>query len=279
MRAIRVLTALAPLLVPLHLANGSPSCSTPTPPDPMGPALLDVYPPDPVIPIEILALSLHSVAPPLDLGLDATDSGGPRGAPGRLAMVHAKFGSPPDDNFDPLMPMAFDVVFEVMVPGGTALHTTHFASGAGQALQFANVAVGLPQSPAVPLTFDVQRTPGIPSRDPPLFTATLLGTLAVPEPSALALLAAGGTLLAAAAPDRAPRPPDPHAPAAPPIGAWHPRAAKCLFLRDRIDRYGALRYKRRLTRTRGWLGNGAREPARYGPDRRKLIWDSARSMT
>ena len=78
---------------------------------------------------------------------------------------------------------------------GTAQHTAHFEVTPGQPLQFANVNLGGPQSPAFPLGFDLLASGSVDAAEP-LFTMTLSGTFSeaqsVPTaaPRALAVLAA-----------------------------------------------------------------------------------------
>lgn len=87
----------------------------------------------------------------------------------------------------------FDVFFDVSVPGvGVAQHRLHFAIGQGQPLQFSNVVVGSPLSPAFHITFELDRT-GAPDLNIPLFTSE--ATAAVPEPVPLVLLVAAALAL------------------------------------------------------------------------------------
>lgn len=239
MRAIRLLAALAAILGPLPLAHAAPLLFDVTQPEASGPpyptaaVTFDVLqPPDPITPpdpIHTLGVSLFDASyppdpmTPLPMRLLGRDDGAGR-APGRTGMIDAVLGNPPDGSFpahslfdmivavmgvdpSPFQPGsprlgavgagAFDVLFDLRDERSVVSHMLHFAIGAGQPLAFAGIQVDPPQSPSFHLTFALDRTGGVPQN--PLFAATLSGTLAVPEPPALALLAAGGALLPAAA--------------------------------------------------------------------------------
>jgi hypothetical protein len=192
------------------------------PPYPTGPILIDVRipPPDPAIPVEILALSLRSARsgeppePILPITLDAAT-----GRMGQLVKIDFVLGNPPDDSFPassffdvffdlrqhpdsrvapvlgigptPFTPGSsfFDVFFDVTLEGiGTVHHMAHFETL--QPLAFAGRSVTGPQSPAFGTSFTFDRTGGGLNPNNPLFSLTITGNV-VPEPGTLALLGVG----------------------------------------------------------------------------------------
>ncbi len=184
-----------------------------------------IQPPEPVVPVEIIALTLQDVCQPPEpcaptsFDVAATDTGGDVGLFG--GQVNVDWGQPPDDTLPPaglsfellfemnpfsaaspapvmgiipcVMPTAagFELHFETELAGlGVAEHFVHFEPNVGQAVAFSNIQVGALQGAGFPLMFDLTPT-GVVDQTEPLFTMTLSGTLgptqAVPvlTPSAL----------------------------------------------------------------------------------------------
>ena len=168
-------------------------------------------PPEPIVPVEIVTLTLQEVCQPPDpctpvaFHLAATDTGGDVGLFG--GEVNVEWGGPADDGIPPtglsfellfvmnppsaaspapvmgiipcVMPSAagFDLHFEAEIPGlGVSEHVAHFEANPGQAVDFSNVQVGALQSAGFPLTFDLLPTGSVDMSEP-LFTMTLSGTL------------------------------------------------------------------------------------------------------
>jgi hypothetical protein len=202
------------------VASGSPY--------PTSPILIDVRvpipPPDPAIPVEILALSLRSARsadppdPVLPIDIGTTDRFG------QHVKIDFVLGLVPDDGlpdssffdvfFDvrqhpdsrvapvlgidptPFTPGSsfFDVFFDVTLDGiGTVHHLAHFETL--QPLAFSGVNVTGPQSPAFGASFTLDRTGGALDPSNPLFSLTITGN-AVPAPGTLALLAIACAALA-----------------------------------------------------------------------------------
>lgn len=195
-------------------------------------------PPEPVVPVEIVALTLEAVCQPpepctpVSFELAATDTGGDVGLFG--GELNVDWGQSPDDAFPAtglsveglfelappsaaspspvmginpcVMPTAagFELRFEAEIPGvGIADHVAHFTVTPGQGLSFSNVQVGALQGAGFPLTFDLLPTGSVDENEP-LFTTTVSGTLGplpvpVLSPGALAALCGAIAVTAAVA--------------------------------------------------------------------------------
>jgi len=193
-------------------------------------------PPEPVVPVEIVVLTLREVCvppdpcTPVDFDLTATDTGGDVGLFG--PEVNVGWATPPGDTIAPsglsldllfemdphsaaspapvmginpcVIPSAtgFDLQFETEIPGsGVAEHFAHFEVNSGQALDLSNIQVGALQGASFPLTFDLIPTGSVDPTEP-LFTTTLSGTLgpsqAVPALTPAVLVALCFLLVASA---------------------------------------------------------------------------------
>lgn len=179
------------------------------------------YPPSPVIPVEILTLSLSAATDPLPVKLNAQVGGG-----GIDAIVHFGAANPSSDVIpfgsffdvfvdelpfrgsspvsfppspiipapDPNLPGVsfFDVFFEVEIDEGTAMHTMHFFTE--QAGGFTNIQVEQGNSFHVSFNLD-SNTPGNTDNLQPLFTVTTSATFVpIPEPTTLIIWSLLATL-------------------------------------------------------------------------------------
>ena len=174
----------------------------------------------PIVPVEILALRLESVAPELGLRMVGDVS-----RDGLAAVIDFGLIAPPDPIFpndvfiipciepspldgssprlnippEPILGAGgsfFDVFFDVtLADGSVARHMVHVEVGAGQPFTFAEPTAELG---SIDIGFRLLLDPGgTPNADAPLFRMTVTGDLlAVPEPGSLALFGLGLALLA-----------------------------------------------------------------------------------
>jgi len=171
-------------------------------------------PSTPVVPVEILSLSLTSTSPAVDVMLAGSDSaaaGGPAaGQMGMVAFSQGGTGTPPADGTpvafellmdvapymgsspvlgvtpDPFLPgSSFDVMFDVFIDGGVVHHMASFTAASGFMFSNAMVAPG-----SVDVGFDL--TGPYTGGGPALFSVTITGSATpVPEPATLGLFLLG----------------------------------------------------------------------------------------